>query len=64
MDPSSIPVQHTFRRIPVALKKEVKAKLKDLERRGIIIKETAQTEWISNIVVVAKPKKICICLDP
>ena len=64
VDPSATPVQHTSRRIPIALKTEVKAKLEDLERRGIIVKETAPTEWISNMVVVAKPKKIRICLDP
>ena len=64
VDPSATPAQHTSRRIPIALKKEVKAKLEDLERRGIIVKETAPTEWISNMVVVAKPKKIRICLDP
>ena len=64
VDPSATPVQHTSRCIPIALKKEVKAKLEDLERRGIIVKETAPTEWISNMVVVAKPKKIRICLDP
>ena len=64
VDPSAIPVQHTSRCIPKALKKEVKAKLEDLERRGIIMKETAPTEWISNMVVIAKPKKIRICLDP
>jgi len=62
VDSSAIPVQHTSRRIPVALKKEVITKLKDLERRGV--KETAPTEWISNMVVVAKPGKIRICLDP
>ena len=39
VDPSAIPVQHTFRRIPIALKKEVKAKLENLERRGIIVKK-------------------------
>ena len=64
VDPSARPVQHTSRRIPIALKKEVKAKLEDLERRGIIVKETTPTKWISNMVVVAKPKKIRICLDP
>ena len=64
VDPSATPVQHTSRRIPIALKKEVKAKLQDLERRGIIVTETAPTEWRSNMVVVAKPKKIRICLDP
>ena len=30
VDPSAVPVQHTSRRIPVALKKEVKTKLEDL----------------------------------
>jgi len=64
VDPSAVPVQHTSRRIPVALQKEVKAKLADLESKGIIKKETAPTEWISNMVVVAKPGKIRICLDP
>lgn len=38
VDPSAVPVQHTSRRIPVALKKEVNAKLEDLERKGIIVK--------------------------
>ena len=28
------------------------------------MKETAPTEWVSNMIVVAKPKKIRICLDP
>jgi len=44
----------------------VKAKLEDLEKRCTIVKETASTDWISNIcmVVVAKPKKMRICLDP
>ena len=64
VDPSAVPVQHTSRRIPIALRNEVKAKLVDLEKKGIIMKETAPTEWISNMVVVAKPKKIRICLDP
>lgn len=45
----------------IALKKEVKAKLDDLERRRITVNETAPTEWISNMVVVVKPRKICIC---
>ena len=58
VDPSAVPVQHTSRRIPIALRNEVKAKLVDLEKKGIIMKETAPTEWISNMVVAAKPKKI------
>ena len=58
------PIQHTPRRVPVALGDEVKDKLSDLEKRGIIQKVTQPTEWISSMVVVAKPGKIRICLDP
>ena len=64
VDLSATPVQHTSSCIPIALKKEVKAKLEDLETRGIIVKEPAPTESISNMVVAVKPKKIHICLDP
>ena len=56
-----MPVQHISRRIPVAIRNE--AKLADLEKRGIIKNEATPTEWISNMVV-AKPGKIRICLDP
>ena len=45
---TAVPVQHISRRIPVALQNEVKAKLTDLETKGIIKKETAPTDWISN----------------
>ena len=38
VDPSAVPVQHTSRHIPVALKREVTAKLTDLERNGIMVK--------------------------
>ena len=58
------PVQHTPRRIPVAIRDRVKKKLDDLEDKGIITKETQPTEWISSMVVVTTPKKIRICLDP
>ena len=60
---TAVPVQHISRRIPVALQNEVKAKLTDLETKGIIKKETAPTDWISNTVVVAKPRKTRICLS-
>ena len=41
----------------------MKEKLLDLEKRGIIKKVTNPTEWISSIVIVAKPGKIRIFLD-
>ena len=41
-----------------------KLKLEELEKKNIIVKETERTDWISSVVVVAKPGKIRICLDP
>ena len=58
------PIQHAPRRVPVALRDEVKEKLTDLEKRGMIKKVTEPTEWISSMVIVAKPNKVRICLDP
>ena len=63
VDPEST-VQHAPRRVPVTLHTEVKEKLTELERKGIVVKETDPTDWISSMVVVAKPNKIRICLDP
>ena len=63
-DPEVTPVHHAPRRIAVTLHKEVKAKLEELEKKNIIVKETEPTDWISSMVVVAKPGKIRICLDP
>ena len=53
VDDKCTPVQQ---RIPVMIHKEVK--------ENIIKKETEPTDWISRMVVVAKPNKIRICLDP
>ena len=64
VDPSFKPVQHSPRRVPVALQKEVKNKILELEEKGIIKKMVEPSEWISSMVVVAKPQKIRICLDP
>ena len=64
VDPEVTPVHHAPRRIAVTLHKEVKAKLEELDKKKIIVKETEPTDWISSMVVVAKPGKIRICLDP
>jgi len=50
--------------VPVALRDKVKAKLDDLEEKGIVEKVTTPTDWISSMVVVTSPTKIRICLDP
>ena len=56
-------MHHVPRRIVVTLHKEVKAKIEKLEKKNILVKETEPTDWISSMVVLAKPGKIRICLD-
>lgn len=64
MDPAVRPVQHAPRRVPVALKPKLKAKLGDLEKRGVVAKVTQSTDWISSCVIVEKPGKFRLCIDP
>ena len=64
VDPSFKPVKHSPRRMPVALHKEVKNKIVELEEKGVIKKVVEPSEWISSMVIIAKPQKIRICLDP
>lgn len=42
----------------------MKKKIIELQEKGIIKKAVEPSEWISSMVVVAKPNKIRICLDP
>ena len=58
------PVQHAPRRIAITLHQVVKNKVLELEQKSIVVKETEPTDWISSMVVVAKPGKIRLCLDP
>ena len=64
VNPDHTTVQHAPRRVIVTLQKEVKEKIAAMEKKGFIQKVTEPKEWISNMVVVAKPGKIRICLDP
>ena len=64
IDPSVTPVQHTPRKVPVALRGKVKDRLNELEQRGIIAKVTEPTDWISSSVIVDKPGKLRLCIDP
>ena len=64
VDKNVTPVQHSPRRVPVALQKDVKKKILELKEKGIIKKAVEPSEWISSMVIVAKPQKIGICLDP
>jgi hypothetical protein len=51
VDPTITPVQHAPRRVPVALRAQLKAELEEMERQGIIVSVTTPTAWVSSIVV-------------
>ncbi|XP_053681614.1 uncharacterized protein K02A2.6-like [Sabethes cyaneus] len=56
-------IQHP-RRVPIAMRSKLKAELENLEKDGIIVRETEHTEWVSNIVIVQRGSGVRICLDP
>ena len=62
VDKNATPVQHSLRRVPLALQKDVKKKSFELEEKSIIKKAVGASEWISSMVMVAKPQKIQIWL--
>lgn len=64
LDPNITPVQCAPRNIPVALKARVKEELDRHIKVSNIAPVTEPTAWISNMVIVAKPGKIRICIDP
>ena len=52
------------RRVPISVRDELKNKIEELETIGAIAKVTKPTPWMSNMVVVRKPNKLRLCLDP
>uniref|UniRef100_A0A8C5Q7G7 Gypsy retrotransposon integrase-like protein 1 n=1 Tax=Leptobrachium leishanense TaxID=445787 RepID=A0A8C5Q7G7_9ANUR len=64
LDLSVPPVQCAPRNVPVALKQAVKAQLDQYEADGHLAPVTDPTDWISNMVIVKKPDKLRICIDP
>ena len=64
VDDSILPVKNLARKVAVALKPELKQKLDELENRGILKKVSQPTDWVSNTVIVRKPGKMRICIDP
>ena len=54
----------TARRVPFPLLEKVSEELERMERLGVIVKETAPTDWCSPMVVVPKSDgKLRICVD-
>ena len=64
VDRSIKPVKHNARRVPAPLAQEIKEKLDNLEKSGIIAKVKTPTQWISSMVAVKKPNKLRLCIDP
>ena len=64
LDPDIPTVQCAPRNVPIAMKAAVKAQLDKYEAEGHITSVTEPTEWISNMVIVSKPEKLRICIDP
>ena len=64
LDPSVSPVQHVPRRVPIALKQQLKEKLDSLAAQGIIQSVPSSTLWISSLVVITKLGKLRVCIDP
>ena len=58
------PVIHPPRRVPVALRDQLKTTLEDLEAKDVLAKVTEPTQWVSSMLIVNKPGKMRICLDP
>ena len=64
IDPNTKQVQENPRRVPIPIKEELKHKIDELEAMNALTKVTQPTPWISNMVVVKKPNKLRVCLDP
>lgn len=64
LDPTVDPVQCAPRNVPIAMKADVKALLDQYQADGHIADVSEPTDWISNMVIVKKPGKLRICLDP
>ena len=61
----AIPIQHSPRRVPAALREQLRDTLDDLVKQQKVAPVTEPTPWINSMVVV--PKKngtLRICLDP
>ena len=65
IDKSAVPVVHPPRRVPIALREELKAELERLQMLEIITPVSEPTPWVSSMVTVRKPNgRLRICIDP
>ena len=65
VDPQVEAVQHAPRRVPVAIREQLKMTLKELTQQGIIVPVTQPTAWVNSLVTVPqKDGRLRLCLDP
>ena len=65
IDPTAQPKARAARRVPFEIGPKLKAKLEDMEKRGIIKKVKGPTRWVNSLVVETKPNgDLRVCLDP
>ena len=61
---NAVPVVNAARKIPLTIVDEVKNELDRMVRLGVIAKVETPTDWVNSMVVVQRPGKMRICLDP
>lgn len=64
LDENAQPVVHAPRKVPVALKPLLKAEPTKLQEMNIIAPVSEPTSWVSSSLMVVKPKKVRICINP
>ena len=65
IDLSVPPVVKPARKVPQAMEQKVKEELADMVKKGVIVRETEPTEWVSQMVATRKKNgDVRICLDP
>lgn len=50
--------------MPAALRDRLKCELEDMEKKGVIIRESNYTDWVNSMGTVDEGSKLRICLDP
>ncbi|XP_061184909.1 uncharacterized protein K02A2.6-like [Saccostrea echinata] len=64
LDENIQPVVHPPRKVPIALKPLLKAELDRLQEMNIITPVSEPSQWVSSCLMVMKPNKVRICIDP